>query len=204
MLKSYMMDREIPFEYTEIIEETRINVIISDASDNSQTRISVPGPHVGLKDMVVFVERLKLARPNPSFWVMGGDIPRGLPKEMYGTLIKSLQQDGIRCVLDADDEALQFGVEAKPFLIKPNEHEMTRLVNRSLEGIEQYAGAARELVLERGIEIVVVSLGKKGMIVATRERLFHVSSPDVKPRSKMGAGDSTVAGIVYGLEKGKT
>lgn len=203
MLKSYMMDREIPFDYVEIEGETRINVIISDTSDNSQTRISVPGPHVSMSDVAIFTEKLKKVQPQPSFWVMGGNVPRGLPRDMYRTLIKILQQDGVRCVLDADDEALRLGVEAKPFMIKPNEFELARLANRELSGLEDYAKAAREIAAD-GIGVVAVTLGKKGMIVATHEKSFQVTSPDVKPKSKVGAGDSTVAGIVYGLEQGKT
>lgn len=203
MLRSYMTDREIPFDYIEIEEETRINVIISDVSDGSQTRISVPGPHVGMSDMADFTEKLQRAQPKPSFWVMGGNIPRGLPKDMYRTLITILQQNGIRCVLDADDEALRLGVEAKPFMIKPNEFELARLANKELSGLDDYAQAARKLAAD-GIGVVAVTLGKKGMIVATREKTFHVTSPDVKPKSKVGAGDSTVAGMIYGLEQGRS
>ncbi len=200
MLKSYMMDREVPFEYVEIMEETRINVVILDKSDNSQTRISVPGPHVELNDLKALVEKLKGSAPKPSFLVMGGNVPQGLPKDTYKTLIETLQKDGIRCVLDADDEALQLGIHAKPFMIKPNEFEISRLVNRNLSGFKQYADAADELV-RYGITIVAVSLGKHGLIVATQGRRFRITSPDVKPKSKVGAGDCTVAGIVFGLEE---
>ncbi len=203
MLNSYMVDRDIPFDFMEVEGETRINVILSDDSDNSQTRVSMPGPQVGLKDFVALIDKLIGTKTKPSFWTMGGSIAQGLPQDAYRTLIQIFQAQGVPCALDADGLALALGVEAKPYLIKPNEFEIQRLLDRRMASVADFMEGAQELV-SRGIKVVALTLGKKGMIVASEKECFHVPSPEVKTKSKVGAGDSSLAGILFGLAQRKS
>ena len=118
----------------------------------------------------------------------------------YREFILALQKNGMPCVLDTDNESLRLGIEAKPFMIKPNEYEIQRLANRSLGSIEDYLAAARTLV-KKGIKIVVVSLGKKGALFVTSQEAFHVLTPHVAVKSKVGAGDSLIGGFILGLSR---
>ena len=176
--------------------ETRINTILTDLEDKTQTRISALGPVVSAADQRLFLK--KLLKVRPAFWAIGGSPSRGMAPDIYKKYIFSLQRTGVPCILDADDEWLRLGIESKPFMIKPNEYEIERLVNRKLSGIQDYFGAARELV-RRGIRIVIVSLGEKGALFVSEKEAFCVPGIPEKVTSKVGAGDSLVGGFVLGL-----
>ena len=119
---------------------------------------------------------------------------------IYRDIIRGLQKNGSLCVLDTDDEALQCGVLAKPFMIKPNEYEMQRLCGKPMNSLEDYCLAARHWV-RAGIRLVVVSLGAKGALFANAEEAFHALAPPVKVISKVGAGDSLIGGLLWGLAR---
>lgn len=197
-----LLDRDrIDFSVIEIIGETRINVIITDLSDRTQTRISMPGPSVNADNLDGFIKIMDEARLEPSFWVLGGSLPPGAPKDTYRRIIKHLKEKEQKCVLDADGEALRLGIEASPFLIKPNEYELERLVNRPIKSDDDIIEISRELC-SSGIEIVVVSLGARGAVVVTKKEALRLESPEVEVRSKVGAGDSLIGGLLVSLEKG--
>lgn len=201
IVKRLLHEREIPFHAVEVAEETRINFIVTDRSDRTQTRISSPGPWVPLEVGDHVVDLVLGLRPAPRWWVLGGSLPPGIPADFYARLIERLQASGARCVLDADDQALRIGLEARPFAIKPNESELERLVGRSLRGESEILGAARE-ILRQGVELVAVSLGGEGALVVTARTAVHTDAPAVEVRSKVGAGDSFLAALVIGLARG--
>lgn len=202
MLKSLMAEKGITFEAVELPRESRINVIITDRSDRTQTRISAAGPWMSLAEVDLLVERVLRHKPAPAWWVLGGHLPPGAPNDLYVRLIRELQGSGAKCLLDADDEVLKLGVQASPFLIKPNEYEIERLVGRSLPDEPALLQAAREIVA-RGVPVVAATLGRKGALVVTAERAYRASAPAVEVRSKVGAGDSFLAGCVLSLSQGK-
>ena len=203
MLKSLMAEKGIPFEAVELPQESRINVIITDRSDRTQTRISAAGPRLPLADVELLINRVLNYNPPPEWWVLGGTLPPGAPNDLYVRLIRELEARGARCLLDADDEALRLGVQAKPFLIKPNEYEIERLVGRSLPDEAALLEAAREIV-SGGVQVVAVTLGRKGALVVTARRAYRASAPAVDVRSKVGAGDSFLAGCVLALSQGRS
>ena len=201
MMRDLLENNKINFNVIEIIGETRINVIITDLSDRTQTRISTKGPKVNSSNISGFIALLDKANPRPSFWVLGGSLSPGAPKNTYKKIIESLKERGEKCVLDADGEALELGIKASPFLIKPNEYELERLLGRRVEKDEDISKAAME-VCNKGVEIVIVSLGKRGAVVANKGRAFKLEIPEVEVRSKVGAGDSLIGGLLVALEKG--
>ncbi len=104
-------------------------------------------------------------------------------------------------MLDADGEALGEGIKAKPFMIKPNRDEAERLLNKEFTSKADVARAALEIA-EQGIELVVISLGKQGVIAAYEGVIYEVTPPDVKSLSTVGSGDSLIAGIMSGFDQG--
>lgn len=202
MLRSLMAEKGIAFDALELPEESRINVIITDLSDRTQTRISVAGPRLSLAAVDSFVNRILDHKPMPEWWVLGGNLPPGAPNDLYVRMIRELQGRGAKCLLDADDEVLKLGVQANPYLIKPNEYEFERLVGRPLPDEASLLRAAQEVVL-RGIQIVAVTLGRKGALVVTSNQAFRATSPPVEIKSKVGAGDSFLAGCVLALSQGR-
>ncbi len=194
---------DIPFYAMPVEGETRMNIVLTDRRDNTQTRISSPGPHVGGAAIRKFVKHLLSVRPRPFLWALGGSLSLGMRPSLYAEIIHKLQKEGARCILDTDNEALRLGVEAKPFMIKPNEYEIERLVGKRLRSLRDFEAAGRSLI-KKGISIVVVSLGSKGALFVTHDETFRVTTPRVKVRSKVGAGDSLIGGFALGLYQKKS
>jgi fructose-1-phosphate kinase PfkB-like protein len=103
--------------------------------------------------------------------------------------------------LDSSKEALLKGVAAKPFLIKPNETEVSILAGRELNNLSEFAAAASE-ISTRYETIVVLSMGKEGAMAAKGQEVIHVQNPPVEAKSAVGSGDSMLAGLVYGFTQG--
>lgn len=200
MMRDLMDKSNVPFEFIEILDETRINIIITDESDNSQTRISADGPNTKWEDVDRLLGLLNELEPFPKFWALGGSLPLGLPFNTFKRIIEFLNSRGAKCVLDADDEALSLGIESHPFLIKPNEYELSRLINKSLNSEKDIIDAAESL--SKKSEYVLVSLGSKGAILTGKGISFKAIPPFVEAKSKVGAGDSLIAGLLLKLEKG--
>ena len=196
--KGLARNEKIPFCACAVPGETRINTILTDVHDHTQTRVSAPGPKANLKDIRRFLTRLLRVRPRPFLWAFGGSLPQKAPSDTYRRLIRALQENGTPCILVADNESLEAGVRARPFMIKPNEFEIQRLLKRRMDSIADYHRAAKELV-GRGIRIVVVSLGPRGALFVTAAESFHVTTPKVRVKSKVGAGDSLIGGFALGL-----
>lgn len=194
---------DFPFRGFSIRGSTRVNTIITDTQDRTQTRISAPGPVVPPRDLSRFLGRLVADKPKPVFWALGGSPPHRAPASVYKKIILALQAHGTPCILDTDGDALRHGVEARPFMIKPNEFEMERLIGRRLKTLRDTRSAAEQLV-KKGVSIVIVSLAEKGALFSTKAGSFHVSTPKVEVKSNVGAGDSLIGGVVFALSKKRT
>jgi 1-phosphofructokinase len=200
MWKERLRALDIPFYAMPVNGETRINTILTDRKDGTQTRISAPGPCISAAAAQKFIRHLLSVRPKPFFWALGGSLASGMRPSLYAEIVRTLQKEGTPCILDADNEALRLGIEAKPFMIKPNEYEMERLAGRKLNGLKDYKEAAMFFV-EKGVSLVVVSLGAKGALFVTAKEAFRATTPPVRARSKVGAGDSLIGGLALGLYK---
>ncbi len=201
--KHLMQGLDIRYRAFPVKGDTRINTILTDLADGTQTRVSAPGPSVPAARTRAFLRVLLKVRPRPFLWVLGGSLPQGMPASTCRMFIEALQAAGTPCILDADGDALREGVRARPFLVKPNEFEMRRLAGRELCTAEEYFEAARNLV-RRGVQNVIVSLGAEGALAVSRDEAFHLPGLDVPVKSKVGAGDSLIGGLAAGLWKGMT
>jgi len=194
-----LLDKEgVPFSFTPIERETRTNFIITDTKTSQQTRIDAPGPHITREEFERFQSKLRQIRPKPGMIVAGGSVPRGVAGNIYHDLIMEAKDYKVRCSLDSDGQWLEEGIKAKPYLIKPNVREAEVLLKTELPTEEVIIKAALNL-LETGIEVVVISRGKDGLIAATKRRVVKAVPPEVKVKSAVGAGDCTVAGLALKL-----
>jgi 1-phosphofructokinase family hexose kinase len=187
--------------FTPIAQETRRNLIVS-AARGTQTIFNSRGPAVSAEEWRCFLVHLRALELRDAYVVLGGSLPRGVPTDAYGQIVRLVQGRGARAVLDADGPALKAGLRAKPFAIKPNVNELRRLAGRPLRterDIVQAALAANR----RGVEIVLVSRGRQGLLLLGRNERWRAVPPPVKVRSTIGAGDSTVAGFVLKHAGGK-
>jgi 1-phosphofructokinase family hexose kinase len=202
ILRDLLQKEEVIFDSTDVIGETRMNVIITDLSDKTQTRISMPGPEVQDFTLAILLGKIHKAEPRPYFWVLGGSLPVSRPLDTFRWIIQSLNERGEKCVLDADADVLAEGIKAKPFMIKPNEFEIERLAGRPVKRVEEIHRVALE-ICQSGVEIVAVTLDGQGALVTTKDDSYLVEAPKVEVKSKVGAGDSFIAGFLNALRSGR-
>ncbi len=198
-----LLDKEgVPFSFTPIKQETRTNFIITDTKTYQQTRINAPGPHISKEELERFYRKVREIHPEPDLMVVSGSIPPGVPVNIYYNIAMEAKGSGVRTILDSAGQWLEEGIKAKPYLIKPNVHEVEELLKRELTTEEAIIKAALNLV-KLGIEVVVISRGRDGIIAATKENIVKAVPPPVKVRSALGAGDSTIAGLALKLVYGE-
>jgi 6-phosphofructokinase 2 len=200
-LKHLLKQQGVPFDFTPIKGEIRSNFIIADEAACSQTRIDAPGPHIMRHELQKLIQKVKHISPKPDYLVFAGSVPPAVPDDIYRQLIESAKSNGIKTVLDSDTRWLKQGIEAKPNIIKPNVHEAEELLGTRLVS-EAAIIKALKMLVDSGIEIAVISRGKLGLIAMNEERAVKAIPPEVEVFSKVGAGDSTIAGLVLKLTEG--
>jgi 1-phosphofructokinase family hexose kinase len=194
-----LLDEEgVLFSFTPINQETRANFIITDMTTSQQTRIDAPGPRVSKRALERFRKKLRQIRPVPKMVVLGGSVPPGVPVGIYRDIIAECRENRVKTILDADGQWLIEGIKARPYLIKPNVREAEALLGRPLATEQSIIEAALDLVAT-GIEVVVISRGKDGIIAAGKKSAFKAVPPPVRVKSRVGAGDCTVAGLALKL-----
>ena len=176
----------------------RVNTKVFPLDGNGVTELNEPGPTLTAEDLDVFFDLAIEKTQGSDFVVITGSLPPGCPAHTYRELIRVLK---VPCILDVGGEALRLGVEAKPFLIKPNHHELAATVGRELHTMEDIRNAAQSFV-DGGIRHVVVSLGKDGALYVGEEGCFYTPEIPVEVKSTVGAGDALVGGLLYGLVTG--
>lgn len=201
ILEHLLGEQGVPHDFTPINGQIRSNFIITNLKTRRQTRIDAPGPHVSRDELEDLVGKLTHIKPKPDFLVLAGSVPPGVPDDIYRQLIEEAKKHGVKTVLDSDDEWLKEGIKAKPNVIKPNVHETEELLGEKLRDEAAIIQALRTLVTQ-GIEVVAISRGKDGLIVANGGKILKVIPPQVEIRSTVGAGDSAVAGLVLKLSQG--
>ncbi len=179
---------------------TRTNTIIQDSS-NKQLRVSAPGASV-TNDEVEALKKNIFSLKAPDFLALGGSLLSGMDSDFYSQISKRAVAEGIRVVVDADNENLKKALENRVFLIKPNQHELERLTNRNIKNFSDAIEASQALLDK--VEMVLCSLGPKGATLITREQSWLAKAPKVKVDSAVGAGDSLLAGALVAIAEGKS
>jgi len=139
---------------------------------------------------------------NPDMVIISGSLPPAVHPEIYHKIIEIVKGRGSRVILDTDVNALTVGIKGIPDAIKPNVHELSRLVNEELKENDEITRAAQG-VRKKGVEIVLVSMGAKRILLVGEREQYQAFPPEVEVKNTIGAGDSAVAGFIYGLAGGK-
>jgi 1-phosphofructokinase family hexose kinase len=184
--------------FVEIEDETRRNITLLDESSNQYTKINEPGPTVSPRHLAALQAQFsQLARPG-DLWAFCGSLPPGAAYDLYAKLIKQVQEQGGRALLDTSGRALREGLAAQPFAIKPNSEEAADLLGDPLSSHEEHCAAARRLQ-SREVPVVALTRGDQGLVLAMDQQVLMASSPSVSARSPVGAGDAALAGLLWAI-----
>jgi len=197
-LEGRLINEGVLCDFTRIGGETRVNIILNDRKQKTQIMLNAAGPRITPAEIGLFFQKIRSLGRDAEFVIVSGSVPPGVNHNIYAQIITTLTGKGIRVALDADGELLRHGCGAKPFLIKPNIHEFQRLTGLKSTAIGDLREKALHIVAE-GIEIVLISMGPKGILGVTTDESYIVIPPQVEAVSQVGAGDSALAGFIYGL-----
>lgn len=203
LLGALMADEGVSTRPISIEGATRENLTATEEGENgSQYRFVMPGPELSEEEWTGVLDHLSEIEPRPRWLVASGSLPPGVPDDFYGRVARWAREEDVLMVLDTSADPLCRALDEGVYLIKPNARELGHAVGREIDDEEAQEDAARELVGESRAGVVVVSLGAEGVLLVTEDGKERIRSPSVRPRSKVGAGDSTVAGLVFGLARG--
>lgn len=191
----------IKSDFVRIKNDTRTNIKISDILKGEVTDLNEYGPEVSKEEIELLKASIFKYAEKSKVLVLSGSLPLGVPKTFYKEVIKELKNRDLKIILDADNQALLYGIEERPFMIKPNVHELEDVVGKRLETLEEIIEEGKKLN-KKGIEIVAISMGSKGSIVITNEAVFRVKPVKVEVKGTVGAGDAYVAGFAHGIYRG--
>ncbi len=187
----------------EITEWTRENLIIYEENTGQQYRFGMPGPEISEKEWQGVLDALSGVDGKPDFLVASGSLPPGIPEDFYARMAAKCRKEGIKFILDTSGKPLRKGVEEGVYLLKPNVDELKALAGKpDFDDEAHLEERARDLIRDGKNEVVVTSLGAAGAMLVWRDECRRLRAPTVSIKSKVGAGDSMVAGIVLSLARG--
>lgn len=176
-------------DFIEVNEDTRINVKIKS---NEETEINGAGPDIdkkNLNELLKKIERLK----SDDFIVLAGNVQKSLPEDIYSIIQRECPDSKV--IVDTTGNVLTATLKYKPFLIKPNIHELGDIFNveiKDMKKVVYYADKLRNI----GAQNIIISMGGDGAMLVCSEGVYTASAPKGKVKNSVGAGDSVVAGFL--------
>ena len=176
---------------------SRINVKLKS---NEESEINGQGPNITENDLEELYNKLYLLKEGDVL-VLAGSIPNTLPKNIYEIIMDKLKDKNIKIIVDATKDLLLNVLKYKPFLIKPNHHELAELFNTEIKNEDEIILYAKKLK-EMGARNVLISMAGDGAIFVTEDnRVIKSQVPKGKLVNSVGAGDSMVGGFIAGYLK---
>lgn len=196
-------ENSVKNDFLETEYETRTCIAIIDKNIDGITEILESGKgdmdicNLFIKKYIEILENEKIKVTCGS-----GSLLKGIDPLVYNTLIEEGNKRGIKFILDTSGNTLIKGIEAKPFLIKPNQEELEDILGRKLNSIKEIVEASKELMI-RGVENVMVTLGGAGALLITPKKVYRGTFPKVEIKNTVGSGDSTIGGFAYAYSQGE-
>lgn len=196
---NYMTETGISCKAFPTNEWTRENFIVTELSNNDQYRFGLPGPTYSKEEEEIAFKQIQNLSPKPKFLVLSGSLAPGMKNNFYARICLWAKQEDVKVILDTSGQPLKKAIEAGCYLVKPNLRELAEIFDVKDLSIEESKKCAIDLIANNKAEIVVVSLGKDGALLATKNGVTYQKPPKVRIESAVGAGDSMVAGLTWAL-----
>jgi 1-phosphofructokinase family hexose kinase len=166
-------------------------------------RFNPLGPKLSRAEWCKLTQQVERELQRAHLLILSGSLPRGVPVPAYAQLTRLAHLHGLRTVLDCDGPAFAAAVTARPFLVKPNEHELASWWGEPLTSEAEILRAARTLSRQT-CGWVLVSRGAKRALLVNQAGGFHFTAmpPCGRPRNTVGAGDALLAAVVGQIQTG--
>ena len=200
-LEGLLINAGVMSDFTRISGETRTNIILREQTKGRQYVIGAAGPEVNATEIGMFYQNFNQIQ-NMEYLILSGSLPRGVTPNLYGQLILAGKKKNAFIVIDTDGKSLRESIEYQPTCIKPNTYELSRLAERELQTESEIMGFC-EKIHQKGIPYILVSRGRKGLLLSSVKQKIKAIAPPVEVDSTVGAGDSVVGGFVLAHSRGK-
>ena len=201
VLDGMVAERGIERDTIWVKGDTRISLNVRERASNREFRFVPEGAEVSEGEWRQVLDRIEAS--DCDYFVASGSLPPGVPDDFYARIVALIGAKQARFMLDTSGDELRVALDAGVYLIKPSHGELEQLVGRPLPGKEELAAAAAGIVAAGQARLVAVTLGHKGSILVSARGAFFLPAVDVEVRSAVGAGDSFLAGMTYGLASGQ-
>ena len=187
-------------KFRRVAGKTRINVKITE-TEADVTDLNFSGYTIDSADWQAFVQDSLNYCKQFDIVAVCGSLPRGVSPALFADWLQQLHDSGVKVVLDSSNQALSAGLRANPWLVKPNHRELEAWIGHALPRMEDIIAAAKKLKAQ-GIANVIISMGAEGSLWLSDKAIIQARPPKCEHVvSTVGAGDSMVAGLIYGLSK---
>ncbi len=199
--EALLAEHGFPWEIVPVQSSVRRNLSITDRHGLS-VKLNERGPMLTDAEVAVIEEAIIRRLPKAKWLMLCGSLPPGVPANFYSRLVLAAQEHGVHTLLDTDSDPLALSIEAGPTVVTPNQQEAERILGRALLTRSHYIEAA-ERIRDMGAENVVLSLGARGAVGCSADRVFEAIPPRVEAVCPIGAGDALAAALTWALSKGK-
>jgi len=199
---SDLLDREnVNQDPLDIKNDTRQNFAVNETSGGDLYRFGFPGAELESSEYQELLDKINSEKA-AEFIVASGSLPPNAPEDYYVHVARRAKNNNQKFILDTSGKALAKILEEGAYLIKPNAKELQDLAGEKAEDREGQKRLLKNLLDKYPVEVIVLSLGSEGAILATNGKTIYIPTIDVEAESSIGAGDSMVAGIVFSLTQG--
>lgn len=203
-LVELLTKEHVPVKTVEAHDWTRQNLHVHVDTSGEQYRFVMPGATLAETELHQLETYVQQIEPG-AILVISGSLPPGVSTDRLVSIIKTAQAQGIRCVVDSSGDALTAALDIGNIeLVKPNQKELSALVQRELTQPDDVRQAAEDIIRQGKARRVVVSLGPQGALGVDSDGSVQVVPPPLKSQSTVGAGDSMVGAMTLKLAENAT
>jgi 6-phosphofructokinase 2 len=186
----------------QIADETRQDFSVHEDASGRQFRFVLPGPAMAEHEWRACLDTLAACAGQADFIVASGSLPPGAPPDFYARASRIVKSGRSGFLLDTSGSALKAALAEGVYLIKPSLRELCETVGEPLDNETAWIRACAGLVNDRRAEIVALTLGHRGAMLVTHDRVIRAEPPPITALSSVGAGDSFLGAMVWGLAAG--
>ena len=201
-------EKGMAYDYVPIESPNRSTFVLIDRKDGNVAEIIDAGPQVPEDTASKLLACIESYLDQTALLILSGSLPPGIPDDFYVDAIALARKYGVKTLLDASKEPLKKALKVKPWAVKPNLLEFHQIVGVETKTVEEHIVQLSAIAPDIA-EVVLLSLGSDGILVATDNQVWHLSIPqnnmslpDSTAVNTTGCGDALVGGFSYAYVNG--
>ena len=199
LLETLVRKEGIYSRLVRISAETREDFTVDEAATGQQFRFVLAGPQLEESEWRKCLDEIESTHPFPDFVVASGSLPPGAPDDFYARAARMTRERGGKLALDTSGRPLEMALAEGVYLVKPNLNELRQLTGSRSDSQTDWESWCRRIITEGQADVVALTLGDKGALLATDQGVWRAPALDISAISTVGAGDSFLGGMIWSL-----